>query len=532
MSQKRARAIILTMAASGAMGAVLARLQPDPGWGAFAGFFAISFLALTALASATLWAGGGTALAWMVSLAFLLRLVTGVGLHVALPTAGYDDPDDRAGYVYTDAHRRDTQAWELANSNKSLLDAFARRYHADQYGGLLAFSALAYRLFSPGAHRPLLLVLLTALTSALGVPFLWRATGALWNKVAARASCWLYVLYPEFVLLGGSAMREPYLIALSAQALWGLALMLRPRPARDPMPRAGVLWMAASALLMLLVSPAALLANLVVLLGWYLVQVRRSRAVWPMVAGGVALLIAGGLFLSWSLNRRGQFGVGAPPEVVGTFLRQAVAWDVYQLERGSGWVQKLFEEMPHWLHLPFVATYGVLQPVLPAALIEPTTPLWQAIAIGRAAGWYLILPLLALSLFLASRWAPATSRNPLPWLSWACWIWIVLAALRGGADQWDNPRYRSILFVWQAVLVAQAWTWWQATRSPWLGRAVAMELALVLGFGQWYLSRYLHVGAQVPFGLVVAGIAALWVAILTGGWLWDRHRLTRQAASL
>ena len=72
------------------------------------------------------------------------------------------------------------------------------------------------------------------------------------------------------------------------------------------------------------------------------------------------------------------------------------------MERGSGWVQKLFDEMPEWLRLPFVMVYGVLQPVLPAAFVEPTTLIWRIIAILRALGWYALLPVLILSFVAAS----------------------------------------------------------------------------------------------------------------------------------
>ena len=78
----------------------------------------------------------------MVALAFALRFVGGVATYLALPVYGYvDDEDQSAGFVYTDAHRRDAQAWELANSDRPIMDAFKEKFAYDQYGGLLAFSA-------------------------------------------------------------------------------------------------------------------------------------------------------------------------------------------------------------------------------------------------------------------------------------------------------------------------------------------------------------------------------------------------------
>ena len=41
---------------------------------------------------------------------------------------------------------------------------FSERYGSDQYGGLLAFNTFIYRYFSPDAQRPLMLVLLSAVS--------------------------------------------------------------------------------------------------------------------------------------------------------------------------------------------------------------------------------------------------------------------------------------------------------------------------------------------------------------------------------
>ena len=122
----------------------------------------------------------------MVALAFALRLAGGVATYLALPVYGYvEDEDQSAGFTYTDAHRRDAQAWELAVSENSVLDAFNKKYAYDQYGGLLAFSAFVYRYLSPDAHRVLMLVLMSAFMGALGVPFLWKSVNLLWGEKMA-----------------------------------------------------------------------------------------------------------------------------------------------------------------------------------------------------------------------------------------------------------------------------------------------------------------------------------------------------------
>jgi hypothetical protein len=509
-----------------AIAAILTSVQPGGWLTGLLGFGLLGSVGLLALRAAVRWAGGGGALAWMAAIALVARLAVGVGLHIALPIDGYADPDDRAGYVYTDAHRRDTQAWELATSGYPLSAAFSRGFYTDQYGGLLALSALTYRYLSPDAHRPLMLALLSALFAALGLPFLWKAAGAAWGERLRSAACWVYALYPESVLLGGSAMREPYLITLSAVSLLGLVQWQHQHAL------AGKLWLALGLLGMILISPATALITLVILAGWsYLSGGRESGSARALLAAALVFAIAL-VVLANALNRQGNLGAGTPFAVVGTFLREAIEWDVYQLERSSGWVQKLFEEMPAGARLPFVAVYGLLQPVLPAAVIEPTTLTWRIIAIARAAGWYALLPLLILAVPAAIRPRPTRSQYALPWIAIITWMWIVLAALRGGADQWDNPRYRAILLLWQVVLAGSVWVWWRETRTPWVSRVIAMELALLLFFGQWYANRYLHFGSQLPFGNMVGIILAVWAAILIGGVLWDRRRLTGAPPSL
>ncbi|MBM3179511.1 MAG: hypothetical protein FJZ86_04070 [Chloroflexi bacterium] len=537
------------------LGAVLSSIQPGNwliGWLGFSFLFLLSFSLLTL---STKWAGGldtgekstcptrpaellniRKTLAWMVALAFCLRFAGGVATYLALPVYGYvDDEDQSAGFVYTDAHRRDAQAWELASSDQPIMDAFNKKFAYDQYGGLLAFSALIYRYLSPDEHRVLMLVLLSALMGALGLPFLWKAVSQEWGAKAAFASGWIFALYPESLLLGGSAMREPYLMAFSAFALWGF-VNSGVRQQAVGMNGSKLLhsriWLGLGIAGMLLVSPFVALVTLVILGGWMYFTSERGRISWWLAAMAVLVFIAGLFILSSALDRQGNWGGGTPIGVINNFMREAVKWDVYQLERGSGWVQKLFDEMPEWLRLPFVTIYGVLQPVLPAIFVAPTTSVWRIIGILRAVGWYALLPALILS-FAASAGAGGVlsvskgaekKRKLLTWLSLVVWAWILLTALRGGGDQWDNPRYRAILFLWQALLAGNVWVWWRETKNTWFSRVIAMEIVFVAVFGQWYANRYLHIGMQLPFVYMVAIIFGLWAGILVWGIWCDKQR--------
>lgn len=475
-------------------------------------------------------------LIWILALAFALRLLVGVGIHLALPIYGHaDSEDDKAGYIFTDAHNRDNQAWKLANSDRSLLDAFTDRFAYDQYGGLLAFSAFVYRYLSPDMHRPLLLILFSVLVAALGVPFLWKVTNQILGEKVAFATAWIFALFPESILLGSSAMREPYLLTFSAMALYGFVFGVSQLPGEggsipfraNELPESKMaprIWLVISLIGMLLVSPAIALVHLIIFAGWMFFTNERRSFSWKSVLVFAVIFGAGLLFLSASLNRSGQFDSSSPLRVVNDWLKLTVKWDAYQLERDSGWIQKLFDEMPEWMRLPFVAAYGILQPVLPAALVAPTVPIWRAIYILRAAGWYVMLPALIMSFGAAAGQGSRAKRNLVLWLSLLAWTWILLSALRGGGDSWDNPRYRTILFAWEAILTGVVLVWWRETRNTWLTRVLLCEFVFLLVFTQWYANRYFHWGGQLPFVVMVALIVGLWGAIVGAGWWRDRKR--------
>ena len=514
-------------------GAVLSWLQ-GAGWlSGWLGFSFLFLLSLILLVSSMKWAGGGRTLAWVVALAFALRLAGGVAAYTLLPVYGYpDSKDGQAGYTYTDAHKRDEQAWKLASSDKPILGAFSGEYSSDQYGGLLALSALTYRYLSPDAQRPLMLVLLAAFVAALGIPFFWKAANQVFGEKVAWASAWIFALYPESILLGGSAMREPYLMTLSALAFWGFVEWRNVVGAGSPRPISAIIALSLSLLGMLLLSPAVAVYTLIIFAGWMFFSRERANISWKSIVLFAIVFLIGLFALSSSLNRKGVFDKTSPMYVLNDWIQLSVKWNVYQIERESGWIQKLFDEMPEGVRLPFVATYGILQPVLPAALVVPTLPIWKIIYVLRALGWYALLPLLILSFVTGS--SPHVgakraddrreSRSIFVWLALLAWTWILLAALRGGGDQWDNPRYRAIMFMWQALVAGVVWVWWRETKSIWFTCVVLCDVVFILIFGQWYASRYFYVGGQLPFAVMIALIVGLWGTILGGGLWLDKMR--------
>jgi len=275
---------------------------------------------------------------------------------------------------------------------------------------------------------------------------------------------------------------------------------------------------------MLLVSPVVALVSLILFAGWWWLAREHGRLSWLSFLAIVLVFMVGLSLLTWSLNRQGNF-VGGPLGVLSGWLREAVKFDIYQLERGSGWVQKLFEEMPEWLRVPFVAVYGVLQPVLPAAFIEPTTLPWRIIGIARALGWYLFWPFLLYAFIAVWKKEDPRERRLWTWITLISWLWNVLAALRAGGDQWDNPRYRAFLLPWQALASGYALARFRVRSDSWLIRIFLIEGIFLAFFTQWYLSRYYHIGGQIPFGWMVGLIIGSSLLVLAGGEIWDRrHR--------
>ena len=92
--------LLFSLLAGLALGALVAALGAGgftlTGWLA-AGL--LIWLSLFLLVMAWRWAGSLKPLAWMLALAFILRLGSGVFLTIVLPTAGYDNEEQQAGYL-------------------------------------------------------------------------------------------------------------------------------------------------------------------------------------------------------------------------------------------------------------------------------------------------------------------------------------------------------------------------------------------------------------------------------------------------
>ena len=454
-----------------------------------------------------------TRAAWV---GFLLRLLIGVALMLILPLAGYQDNQaSQSGYVFKDSFHRDTQAWELAQSNEPLLTAFSGEYLGDQYGGLLGLSALIYRYLSPDAHRPYLILIVTAAMSVWGVFTTWSVVKIWFGEQAASTAAWVMALYPEAVLLGASHMREAFVIPVAAMAWYGIVGRAEHRSRS--------LWMvAAAASILLLIKPdSALVVFLMLIILW--LADPASHISWKrvLIICGLFLLALLVLYTIWTSLPSLQSIKGW--QVFAQWLENNFNFQAKITVRASGWLQNILGDLgAQWRNLVILA-YGLFQPVLPAALITPGAWIWRVLGILRGAGWYCIAPLLLYSLWLLWREKVEPRKFQLRMLAIAIWVWVLIASANAGGDQWDNPRYRAMLLAFQAALAAWAWQAVRIRQDRWFMRLVAIEGVFILLFSYWYLGRKYFSELLLDIWVIVALIMFISAGIVVWGWVWDRR---------
>jgi Dolichyl-phosphate-mannose-protein mannosyltransferase len=452
------------------------------------------FLGVLVIAAGLLWLGWKTIqsdkqlsvpgwLAWLMVGAALLRLIAGMVWFVALPRWGYDSPVEQAGYVMSDAATRDQGAWRLSQSGKPLWTAFQDYPQYDQYGGLLFLSALLYRYLGVSSHYSLLIIVLTASFSALSVIFTWAFVRRLWSERTAAVAAWMVALFPEAVLLGSSHMREAFIITLAAAAFYGLVRFWQDRTWQ------GIAWVLAALVLSIPFSSAftALLLIMLLILGLAFDNGRllHSRWLWiAMACLAVAVLL--GLWLSW--KRFAPPGITDPLSLIGWWLQQTARWQAVFVRRASEMIRRVLNVTPEWIHSFLLIGVGVAQPFLPAALVDDAALIWRGIAIWRAVGWTLLLPLLIVAPLAA--FTRKDRRAILLVLCLLVWWGILLAAFRSGGDLWDNPRYRVTFLAPQVALAAWVLTEQWKQPDPWLRRVVISFLLIMGWFLPWYLARY------------------------------------------
>ncbi len=190
-------------------------------------------------------------------------------------------------------------------------------------------------------------------------------------------------------------------------------------------------------------------------------------------------------------------------------------------------IANVIQQLGSQLRLPFITLYGLAQPVLPAAIFEPSIPLMKGIILFRSAGWYALLPLLVYSLVALRHTRPGVERTRALWLTLLPWLWLVISSIRAGGDMSDNPRYRIILLILLSISAAWAWTQARERRDPWFSRILLIEGIFLLLFSQWYAARYVQFLVKLPFITMLALIAAAAFLVIAAGLAYDR--LKKQA---
>ena len=472
-------------------------------WIGWVGVIFLLTLCFFAMSAAWGWAGFGRKLAWMMAAAFFLRLVLGMAFSFALPVYGYDNEYQNAGYPFKDSYYRDTAAWELAQSDRPLWEAFGDDFTADQYGGLSLISAAVYRVISPDAHRPFLILILVSFAAAFSIPFFHQALQHRWDSSVADTAGWILVLYPEGLFYSISQMREPFLIAGIAVAFWAVLSWERSRW------RSSVV-LGLCLVLLGLISWTVTAGLVVVLAVWF----------WLEHPSDVSKLLKNIPWWGWVVIALVFLAVLAG---LWRWFSTSSAWDWVLVERNSARANLEIERIGEQFRIPFITLMGVAQVVLPAAIAQPSIPLWRGVTIFRSAGWYMLVPFLLYSTLAIWQVRSKQEKRILLWLAAATIGWVLISSARAGGDLWDNPRYRTFFLPWMALLAAWGWQWAKAHKDRWLRRIIMVEGIFLLFFTEWYLARYVSTFfIRLKFWTMVAWILGLSGVVLVGGFLRDR----------
>lgn len=502
---------------------VLSLIDGGTWWIGFLAYSLLLVLGLLALAAIWQTAGASRGLILMLLLAFFLRFGLGLFFSWVLPVYGNDSEVHNAGYIFRDALTYDNQSWELAVSGDPLWKAFDRSYGIEeQYGGLTFLLSSLYRYLSPDFHRQWLTILFSALVSTVGVGIAWKAARLAWGERVGWLVGWMMALYPEALLAGASQIREPFLTLFLAVGLWSLAdWLLRHH-------RTAWMWLVAGFLISLLFSPGVAGFALIILVGWIWMRSKDRRIRWWWLAGGALLGILGILFLGVLVSGTLDAPAGPLGNLV-NWLRYSGMFSASETELSSGWIQNVFRIIPEWLHIPFITGYGVAQPLLPAAIADPAVWPSRVLGILRGLGWYTLLPFLIYSLYPIIKTKEKRERLAWLWIWVTAWIWILLCSFRAGGDQWDNPRYRLMMLIFQAGLAAYAFIWARQNHDRWLWRTLAVEGVFLVLFGYWYFARYSGWDVGQVHVLLIMGLIVFFGGLILGvGWVVDKRRKPRQ----
>ena len=438
-------------------------------------------------------------LTWVVGISLFLRLGLGLITTENLIDWGYDQEPYQSGYLFKDAYSRDNQAWDLAISDQPIWAAFSNDFFTDQYGGLLALSSLIYRLFTPDAHFQINIIFFVTMINVIGILFLALGLREKNKDIGFSPSSKIIILifsfYPDAVLFSASQMREPILLGISACLFW----IIHKQKIK--------IWnrfalFSLFTIFLLLISLKIGIFIIFSFLIWMLFQPYRKQIkvlnskiiILPVI---VIVIIA--LFFS------------------SKWILEAGKWDALLLERNSGFVQYIVSIIGSRYRLLFASIYGLFQPVLPAALIEPSKLFWKILNSFRALGWYLMIPILVYGIVYFFRENEKFKKFEYLFIWSFSVFWIILSSIRAGGDMWDNPRYRLSFLIFIAYIIGVAFYHGWKTKDHWLTRIFIAELVFVLFFLQWYISRYTGLFENLTFFQMVFVLSIIFGIILITG---------------
>jgi hypothetical protein len=315
-------------------------------------------------------------------------------------------------------------------------------------------------------------------------------------------------------------MREPFLITAFALMLDGYA-----RRVHQANPH-GIYLVALGFITALFISPpfSFLLLGGVSLAWLWEGKGDRKRTGW--ILGVIAALGLAALALtirSWAALE-GRPG-GNVVELVGWWLTSGAKYQLHVLAQRSGWVQKMFELAPEWSHMPLATLYGLVQPFLPAAVMDSTSlPLIRTVVSLRGLGWFVFLPFLMYAPFASLR---QEGWRSLPaYLTLFVWGGAVLVSYRDAGQQWDNPRWRAVFLCAQVAMVGWAWVAARQSGSPWLGRVSVLVVFATLAFVHWEAGRYYQT-PRLNLWKTLSLIGAFSILFLAASIGFDRYRKTK-----
>jgi hypothetical protein len=219
----------------------------------------------------------------------------------------------------------------------------------------------------------------------------------------------------------------------------------------------------------------------------------------------------------------GVIGIGL---VSVQWLAKSSQWDSALLVMESGWVETIIHKIGKQYRLPFATIYGFFRPLLPAAFIETSIPIWKITTIIRSISWYMVIPVLLYGFVFGLRtYKEDKGKHLILWV--LIMVWILLSSLRAGGDQWDNPRYRINLFVLIAVYLAETLDYLIRHKDHWFTRIIIAIFVFIAFFLYWYINRYINTFAQINFYLMI-GLILISTAILFISGLVYEYRIQKR----